>query len=126
MNTRSCKWNQEKNNLCANFKKKLETRNHIFQACSTTKDLIAFLKIILNNVGHLQSGNTKYLFLYEMYKANSMENLSLIFFMKYINNSKFNSAYSYRQLNFLMVEMNQKSLGKAAEVVLLLNKELWI
>ena len=54
--------------------------------------------------------------------------------MRYIYNSKFNSvpvnkstfAYSYRRFNLVMVEMNQKRLGKAAEVVLLLNKELGI
>ena len=122
MNTRSCKWNQEKNNLCSNCKKEFETKIHIFQACSTTKDLLAFLERILNNVSHLQSGNTKYLFSYEMYKANSMENLLLIFLMRYIYKSKFNSfpvnkstfAYSYRQFNLVMIEMNQKKPSKCS------------
>ena len=80
------------------------------------------------------SGNTRYLFLYEMYKANSMENLSLIFLMRYIYNSKFNNvpvnkstfAYSYRQFNLVMVKMKLKHLKKAAEVILLMNKKLGI
>ena len=64
LNTRSYKWDNEKGNMCL--------RIHIFQTWSTTKDLQAFLEWIMTSVGHLQSGNTKYLFLYEIYKANSL------------------------------------------------------
>ena len=65
LNTRSYKWNKEKSNLCSNCKNKLETRIHIFQACSTIKDLPAFFERILTSVGLLQSVNMNYFFLYE-------------------------------------------------------------
>ena len=133
LNTRSYKWDNEKSNLCSNCNK-LETQIHIFQACSTMKDLLDFLERILTSVGNLKAGNAKFLFLYEGYKANYIGTLLLIFLMRYTYNSKFNSvpvnkntfAYAYRQFNLVMVEMNQTRLKKAPEILTLLNKELGI
>ena len=106
LNTRSCKWDNEKSNLCLNCKDdELETRIHIFQTFPTTKELLTFLERILTRAEHLQLGNTRYLFLYERYKVNAIENMSLIFLMRFIYSCKFNNvpvnkvtfAYSYRQ-----------------------------
>ena len=123
-------------NLCSNCKAEPETRIHLFQACSTTKDLLSFLERILNMkiVIHLQKGNTKFVFLYEEYKINSMENLSLIFLMRFIYGCKFNDvsvnkstfAYSYRRFNYVVAKMSQKDLEKSSEITKILNSELGI
>ena len=63
LNTRSCKWDNEKSNLCLNCKDELETIIHIFPMGTTTKDLLAFLERILIRVERLQLGNTRYIFL---------------------------------------------------------------
>ena len=117
-----------------NCKDELEMRIHLLKTFSTTKDVLAFLERILRIVGHLQIGNTKHLFLYEGYKANSMENLSLIFLMRFIYGCKFNNvpvnniifAYSYRWFNYVIAEMSQKGLEKATEIILIQNKEVEI
>ena len=74
------------------------------------------------------------LLLYEEYKINSMENLSLIFLMRFIYGCKFSDvsvnkstfAYSYRRFNYVVTEMSQKGLEKSSEITRILNNELGI
>ena len=129
LNTRSCKWDNDRDNLCLNCRNELETKIHLFQTCSTTKDLLAFLERILKRVGHLQKGTAKYLFLYEGYSANSMENLLLIFLMRFIYGCKLNNvpvnkitfAYSYRWFNYMVANLSQIGLEKATKIIRILN-----
>ena len=117
-----------KSNLCLNCKDdELETRIHIFQTCPTTKELLTFLERILTRAEHLQLGNKRYLFLYERYKVNAIENMLLIFQMRFIYCCKFNNVPVNKvTFNCIMAKRSQKGLKKASEIALLLNKELEI
>ena len=63
-----------------------------------------------------------------------MENLSLIFQMRFIYGCKFNNViankitftYTYRQFNYIVAEMSKKDLEKSSEIIWILNKEFGI
>ena len=90
LNVRSCKWTDDKNNLCSNCGLWPETRMHLFFSCPKTNEIINLLEKILRKAGFLKYGNTRFpYFIYSNYKINTIENLPLIHSLKLIYKCKF-------------------------------------
>ena len=90
LNVRLCKLADDKNDLCSNCGLWPETRMHFFFSCPKTNEIINLLEKILRKAGFLKNGNTRFpYFIYSNYKINTIENLMLIYSLKFIYKCKF-------------------------------------
>ena len=63
----------------------------LVEYCPKTNEISNYLEKILRKAGFLKKGNTRFpYFIYTDYKINTIENLMLIYSLKYIYKCKFN------------------------------------
>ena len=92
----------DKNALCSNLGLWPETRMHFFFSCPKTNEIVNLLEKILRKAGFLKNWKTRFpYFIYTNYKINTIENLILIYSLKFNYECKFDEI----KPNLIFIEL---------------------
>ena len=100
--------------------------------CARSNSILQFLIRVLKKAGRLQNACHIYMFLFENYPINSIENISLMFTWKHIYNSKYCNetllwipfAFAYRSLIAIITNMSLPLTLTAKDILTILDIEL--